>query len=122
MGHKSRGAWTRGTPGSKRAIGPLLREWDMQGVLAMAAGPLVVSFGLNNANRAIVEQVLAGTTEVISLKGLDDTAREAALRSAGAVLLWNTTELRPHELALIAGARLLQTMSAGVDFIPFSTL
>ena len=88
----------------------------------MAAGPLVVTFGLNNANRAIVEQALAGTTEVISLKGLDDAAREAALRSAGAVLLWNTTELRSHELALIAGARLLQTMSAGVDFIPFSTL
>jgi phosphoglycerate dehydrogenase-like enzyme len=38
------------------------------------------------------------------------------------VLLWNTTELRPHELALIANARLLQTMSAGVDFLPFSTL
>ncbi len=88
----------------------------------MAVGPLVVSFGLNKTNRAIVEQALAGTAEVISLKGLDDAAREAALRSAGAVMLWNTTELRPHELALIAGARLLQTMSAGVDFIPFSTL
>ena len=59
---------------------------------------------------------------MISLKGLDDAAREAALRSAGAVLLWNTTELRPHELAMIGGACLLQTMSAGVDFLPFSTL
>lgn len=88
----------------------------------MAAGPLVVAFGLNDANHAIVEQTLAGAADVISLRGLDDAAREAALRSAGAVLLWNTTELRPHELALIGGARLLQTMSAGVDFLQFSAL
>jgi glycerate dehydrogenase len=88
----------------------------------MAAGPLVVVFGLNEANRAVVEHALAGAADVISLKGLDDAAREAALCRAGAVLLWNTTELRPHELALIANARLLQTMSAGVDFLPFSTL
>jgi glycerate dehydrogenase len=81
-----------------------------------------VVFGLNEANRAVVEHALAGAADVISLKGLDDAAREAALRRAGAVLLWNTTELRPHELALIANARLLQTMSAGVDFLPFSTL
>jgi len=88
----------------------------------MTAGPLVVTFGLNDTNRAIVQQALDGATEVISLKGLDDAGREAALRRAGAVMLWNTTELRPHELALIGGARLLQTMSAGVDFIRFSTL
>jgi phosphoglycerate dehydrogenase-like enzyme len=88
----------------------------------MAAGPLVVTFGLNDAHRAVVQQALDGAAEVISLKGLDDTARETALRRAGAVLLWNTTELKPHELALIGGARLLQTMSAGVDFVPFSTL
>src|SRR5271156_5842306 len=95
---------------------------SLRGVQAMAAGPLVVAFGLNEANRAVVQQAVAGAAEVISLKGLDDAAREAALRGAGAVLLWNTTELRPHELALIGNARLLQTMSAGVDFIPFSTL
>jgi phosphoglycerate dehydrogenase-like enzyme len=91
-------------------------------VLAMAAGPLVVTFGLNHANRVIVEHALGGAAEVVSRKGLDGPAREAALRSAGAVLLWNTTELRPHELAMIGGARLLQTMSAGVDFLQFSAL
>jgi phosphoglycerate dehydrogenase-like enzyme len=109
-------------------VGKQTRGWacswlgSLQGVQAMAAGPLVVVFGLNEVNRAVVEHALAGAAEVVSLKGLDDAAREAALRRAGAVLLWNTTELRPHELALIANARLLQTMSAGVDFLPFSTL
>ena len=88
----------------------------------MTAGPLVVAFRLNDAHRAIVEQALGGAGEVISLKDLDDAGRAAALRSAGAVLLWNTTELKPDELALIGGARLLQTMSAGVDFLKFSAL
>jgi hypothetical protein len=41
-----------------RGHASVARLGSMQGVLAMAAGPLVVSFGLNNANRAIVEQVL----------------------------------------------------------------
>jgi phosphoglycerate dehydrogenase-like enzyme len=88
----------------------------------MTAGPLVVTFGLNEVHRAVVEQALAGAAEAISLKGLDDAGREAALCRAGAVVLWNTTELKPHELALIGGARLLQMMSAGVDFVQFSAL
>src|SRR5208283_3568728 len=85
----------------------------------MAAGPLVVAFALSDAQRAIVEQALAGAAEVICLPELDDAARAAALRGAGAVLVWNTKELKPHELALIGGARLLQTMTAGVDFLRF---
>jgi glycerate dehydrogenase len=88
----------------------------------MAAGSLVVAFKLHDAQRAIVEQALGGAGEVICLTGLDDADRDAALRGAGAVLIWNTKELKPHELTLIGGARLLQTMSAGVDFLPFSTL
>ncbi len=88
----------------------------------MAAGPLVVAFALNDAQRAIVEQALAGAAEVICLPELDDAARAAALRGAGAVLIWNTKELKPHERALIGGARLLQTMTAGVDFLRFGDL
>ena len=81
-----------------------------------------MAFKLHDAQRAIVEQALGGAGEVICLAGLDDADREAALRGAGAVLIWNTKELKPHELTLIGGARLLQTMSAGVDFLPFSAL
>ena len=88
----------------------------------MAAGPLVVAFKLNDAHRAIVAETLDGAGEVVFLPDLDDAAREAALRNAGAVLIWNTTELKSHELALIASAKLLQTMTAGVDFLQFSAL
>ena len=88
----------------------------------MAAGPLVVAFKLIGAHRAIVAETLDAAAEVVYLSDLDDAAREAALRGAGAVLLWNTTELKSHELALMAGAKLLQTMTAGVDFLQFSAL
>ncbi len=88
----------------------------------MAAGPLVVAFALNDAQRASVIETLAGAAELVCLRDLDDAGRAAALRRAGAVLIWNTTELKPHEQALIGGARLLQTMTAGVDFLQFSAL
>jgi phosphoglycerate dehydrogenase-like enzyme len=88
----------------------------------MAAGPLVVAFALKDAQRTIVTEALAGAGEVICLPELDDAARAAALRDAGAVLVWNTKELKPHELALVGGARLLQAMTAGVDFFEFSAL
>jgi phosphoglycerate dehydrogenase-like enzyme len=88
----------------------------------MAAGPLVVAFKLNDAQRAIVTEALAGAGEVVCLPDLDDAGREAALRGAGAVLIWNTKELTPHEHGLIGGALLLQSMTAGVDFLQFSAL
>jgi phosphoglycerate dehydrogenase-like enzyme len=88
----------------------------------MAAGPLVVAFALNDAQRAIVTTALDGAAEVVCLRDLDDAGREAALRGAGAVLIWNTSELKPHEHGMLSGARLLQSMTAGVDFLQFSAL
>ena len=82
----------------------------------------MVAFALKEAQRAIVTEALGGAGEVVFLPDLDDAGREAALRGAGAVLIWNTKELKPHELALIGGARLLQSMTAGVDFLEFSAL
>jgi phosphoglycerate dehydrogenase-like enzyme len=46
-------------------------------------------------------------------------ARAEALRNAGVLLTFNTSkELRSGEAALLAGARLIQFMIGGVDFIP----
>ena len=52
------------------------------------------------------------------------TRASAGLRpGAGAVLAYNTAvELAPEELPLIAGARLLQFITAGIDFIPLGEL
>lgn len=70
-----------------------------------------------------MREALGDAGEAVYLTDLEPSARRAALKSADALLARNTAkELAPDELPLIAGARLLQFYSAGVDFIPLSQL
>ena len=85
--------------------------------------PLVVAFELSEKRKAIVADALAGVSAVIYLTEIDDVARAEALRNAGVLLTFNTSkELRAGEAALLAGARLIQFMIGGVDFIPLGEL
>jgi phosphoglycerate dehydrogenase-like enzyme len=85
--------------------------------------PLVVTFELSERRKVIVADTLAGTSAVVYLTELDEAARAEALRNTGALLTFNTSkELRSGEAKLLAGARLIQFMIAGVDFIPLSEL
>jgi phosphoglycerate dehydrogenase-like enzyme len=86
------------------------------------AGTLAVTFKLDPAMRPVVMAAVGGAAEVIWLADLDAAARPAALRQAGAVLARQTSELADDELPLIAKARLLQLMTAGVDYIRLSHL
>jgi phosphoglycerate dehydrogenase-like enzyme len=85
--------------------------------------PLVVAFELSEKRKAIVADALAGASAVVYLTELDEAARAEALRNTGALLTFNTSkELRSGEAALLDGARLIQFMIAGVDFIPLGEL
>ncbi|OLB70679.1 MAG: hypothetical protein AUI16_24935 [Alphaproteobacteria bacterium 13_2_20CM_2_64_7] len=86
--------------------------------------PLVVAFELSEKRKAIVADTLAGVSAVVYLTELDDeVARAEALRNAGVLLTFNTSkELRSGEAALLTGARLIQFMIGGVDFIPLGEL
>ena len=85
--------------------------------------PLVVAFELSEKRKAIVADTLAGVSAVVYLTELDEVARAEALRNAGVLLTFNTSkELRSGEAALLAGARLIQFMIGGVDFIPLGEL
>jgi phosphoglycerate dehydrogenase-like enzyme len=85
--------------------------------------PLVVAFELSEKRKAIVADALAGASDVVCLTELDEAARAEALRNAGVLLTFNTAkELRPGEATLLAGARLIQFMIGGVDFIPLGEL
>jgi hypothetical protein len=71
----------------------------------MGAGPLVVTYPLTGRSRAIVEEELGGTAEVIYLVDLAPAARAHALRRAGAVLSHDTSkELRPNDCGPAAKA------------------
>jgi phosphoglycerate dehydrogenase-like enzyme len=80
---------------------------------------LLVTFEIDAAGRASVADALGGTADAVFLTDLDPAARAAGLAEADALLARNTgRELRPGELALIGKARLVQFLSAGVDFVP----
>ena len=90
---------------------------------ATTAGPLLVTYDMDAARRAIVAEGLNGAVEAVYLADLHEAERAAALRNAGAVLARNTEkELQPGEPALLAEARLLQFVTAGVDFIPLGDM
>src|SRR5262249_56916733 len=85
--------------------------------------PLVVAFPLSQKRKAIVADALPGASAVVYLTELDETARAEALRNTGVFLTFNTSkELRPGEAKLLDGARLIQFMIGGVDFIPLGEL
>ena len=84
---------------------------------------LAVAFRLNDRRKKVVADVLNGAGEAVYLTELDGSARAAALREAAVLLTFNTAkELQPGEAELVANARLIQFMSAGVDFIPLGEL
>src|SRR6516225_4814073 len=84
---------------------------------------LVVAFELSAKRKVILAGALAGAGRVVYLTELDETARAEALRNTGVLLTFNTAkELRPGEAALLKGARLIQFMIGGVDFIPLGEL
>lgn len=84
---------------------------------------LVVTFEAAPHTRALIAGFLGDAATPVWLHDLDDQARAAALRGATAILARDTgKELRPHEGALIGPVKLIQFMTAGVDYIPLSQL
>jgi glycerate dehydrogenase len=84
---------------------------------------LAVTFEPGKAGRALIAELLAGIATPVWLIELDDPARVAALGSATAILARDTgKELRPHEPALTGNVRLIQFMTAGIDYVPLSQL
>ncbi len=83
---------------------------------------LLVAFPLDGAARSTATQVLGGAADLVCLPDLDPTKRSVALGAADVVLAWNLEAFRPGELELIGNARLFQCMTAGVDYLPLSSL
>jgi phosphoglycerate dehydrogenase-like enzyme len=85
--------------------------------------PLLVTIKLGERHRQDVAGALGGAAEVVYLTDLAPVDRAAALSSAGVVLARNTgRELQPGEAGLLAGVKLIQFMTAGVDYIPLNQL
>lgn len=84
---------------------------------------LIVLFDARDDARAAIADGLDGIAVPVYLSEAAEGERAGLLANAGAVLARNTDrELRDDECDLIAGARLLQFVSAGVDFIRLDRL
>jgi phosphoglycerate dehydrogenase-like enzyme len=71
----------------------------------------------------VVADAIGNAVRVVYLTDLDPAARADALRDATAILARDTgKELQPHEFGHIRSARLIQFLSAGVDFVRLSAL
>jgi phosphoglycerate dehydrogenase-like enzyme len=79
---------------------------------------VAVTFRLRDGDRALLAAALGNIAEAVYLTDLDTVGRTQALRAASAVLAHDTgRDLRPGEAALMGSARLVQFISAGIDFV-----
>lgn len=79
---------------------------------------VVVSFKLDPAAHAVLAEAIAVAAHITALPGLDATARRAALERADIVLARHPRrELTPQDIAAMGAVRLIQLMTAGIDFV-----
>jgi phosphoglycerate dehydrogenase-like enzyme len=84
---------------------------------------VAVTFNLRPPERAVVADALGSSGRPVYLADLDDVGRISALRDAIAILARDTgKDLRPNEPQYIQSARLIQFITAGIDFVPLGAL
>jgi glycerate dehydrogenase len=84
---------------------------------------LAVTFEVKESQRAIISEAVGKIAEIRYLAELKGAERQDALRCADVLLARNTAkELRPEELPLLKKTRLIQFLSAGLDYIPLHQL
>ena len=86
---------------------------------------LLVTCNLSSAQKSALTETISDRASIVFLNDLDAASRRAALSSATVLLAHNTAEELQEdefEFELINGARLIQFVAAGVDFIPLDQL
>lgn len=84
---------------------------------------LAVTFEVEEPQRAIISEAVGKIADIRYLAGLPAGERQDVLRCADVLLARNTAkELRPEELPLLEKTRLIQFLSAGLDYIPLHQL
>jgi phosphoglycerate dehydrogenase-like enzyme len=84
---------------------------------------LVVTLKADAGRRAVIDSTIGSAGRVIYLADLPPKERVAALAQASVLLAYNTAEdLHPGEAPLLGSVRLIQFVTAGVDYIPLADL
>jgi phosphoglycerate dehydrogenase-like enzyme len=89
----------------------------------MATPLLLVTHEAGTGSRSIIEAAIGAAARVVYLSDVPVDGRTAALAEADVVLSRDTSkELQPGEASQITRARLIQFVTAGVDYIPLADL
>jgi glycerate dehydrogenase len=89
----------------------------------MSEATLLVTLETDAASREVIAAAVGDAARVVYLSDVALADRPAALRQADVVLARNTAkELQPSEARPLSGARLVQFVTAGVDYIPLADL
>jgi phosphoglycerate dehydrogenase-like enzyme len=81
---------------------------------------VAVSYPADDEFARVNSEVLAGEAELVYTSGLDDAQRAQALRRAEVLLAWELDqEIPAGALGQAPGLRLVQLLSAGVDWVNF---
>jgi phosphoglycerate dehydrogenase-like enzyme len=84
---------------------------------------VAVTFSVRPPARTVIADALGDAARLVYLADLDDAGRTSALREAAAILARDTgRDLRPGEPDQIQSARLIQFMTAGIDFVDLNAL
>jgi phosphoglycerate dehydrogenase-like enzyme len=84
---------------------------------------VAVTFNVRPPERAVIADALGDVARAVYLTDLDDAGRASALREATAILARDTgRDLRFGEADEIQSARLIQFMTAGIDFVDLNAL
>lgn len=84
---------------------------------------IVVTFNVRPADRAAVQAAAGDAVSIVYLTDLEESGRLPALRAASALLARDTgKDLRPGEARQIRSAKLIQFITAGIDFVKLSEL
>ncbi|MBS0243630.1 MAG: hypothetical protein JSS20_15750, partial [Proteobacteria bacterium] len=84
---------------------------------------LLVTLAADKSARTTIEGVAGSSADIVYLADIKKEDRRVAISSATVLLSRNTgQELEPDEAALIAKAKLVQFVTAGVDYVPLGNL
>ncbi len=89
----------------------------------MKPATLLVTLDASPPARRVIETSIAAAANIAYLGDLDPKDRMSALATADVILARNTAhELNPGEAASLSNARLIQFVTAGVDYIPLADI
>ena len=89
----------------------------------MATPTLLVTHEAGTGIRSVIEATIGTAARVVYLSDIPADSRAVALADADIVMARDTSkELQPGEAALMRNARIIQFITAGVDYIPLADL